>query len=113
MLHATWVERRRLKASSARGYIANRTRPPGVYSILDDDTAEDGSALGDGALGRRQNRSKKPANAATVCLPTDVIPIGDTGVLAMCCAGGASDAGLLSCIEIMSRAIFSSRALAK
>ena len=46
MLHASLSSEGELKSRFLReGYIANRIDHPGALSILDDDTAEDGSAF--------------------------------------------------------------------
>jgi len=72
MLHASLSSVRRAQGEVlAEGYIANRIDHPRALSILDDDTAEDGSAvLGDGALGGRIAPKSPRAKPATSWPPT-------------------------------------------
>ncbi len=93
MLHASLSSEHELKSRFLReGYIANKIQHPGALSILDDDTAEDGSAflVMELLVGESlEDRLSKRGNSLPAA---EVVPIAD-GVLDVLAA--AHDAGVV------------------
>jgi serine/threonine-protein kinase len=93
MLHASLSAEGELKSRFLReGYIANRINHPGALSILDDDTAEDGSAFLVMELLIGQSLEDVLAKSGNSLPAAQVIPIAD-GALDVLAA--AHDAGVV------------------
>jgi serine/threonine-protein kinase len=93
MLHASLSAEDELKSRFLReGYIANRIQHPGALSILDDDTAEDGSAFLVMELLIGESLEDLLARSGNSLPPAQVIPIAD-GALDILAA--AHDAGVV------------------
>jgi serine/threonine-protein kinase len=93
MLHASLSAEGELKSRFLReGYIANKIQHPGALSILDDDTAEDGSAFLVMDLLVGESLEDLLARSGNSLPPAEVIPIAD-GALDILAA--AHDAGVI------------------
>jgi len=93
MLHASLSAEHELKSRFLReGYIANRIQHPGALSILDDDTAEDGSAflVMELLVGESlEDRLEKRGNSLPAA---EVVPIADAALDVL---AAAHDAGVV------------------
>jgi eukaryotic-like serine/threonine-protein kinase len=93
MLHASLSSETELKSRFLReGYIANRINHPGALSILDDDTAEDGSAFLVMELLVGESLEDRLGKSGNWLPPEAVFPIADQALDVL---AAAHDAGVV------------------